>query len=109
MVILRCVLWHPAAVLDGIRGALRADGVFLMQDIKAATPHADNLENPLAPLLYTISCMHCMTVSLAAGGAGLGAMWGRQLAERMLRDAGFAEIAVEELPHDPMNYSYVVR
>jgi len=50
-----------------------------------------------------------MTVSLAAGGAGLGAMWGRQTAERMLREAGFASVDVKELPHDIMNYWYVVR
>ncbi|MEM8882954.1 MAG: class I SAM-dependent methyltransferase [Planctomycetota bacterium] len=99
----------PAAVLAAIQRALRADGVFLMQDIKAQTPHHENMGNPLAPLLYTISTMHCMTVSLASGGAGLGAMWGRQLAERMLDDAGFAGAEVLELPHDIMNYWYVVR
>ena len=100
---------RPDAVLAGIQRALRPDGVFLMQDIKAATPHHENIGNPLAPLLYTVSCMHCMTVSLAAGGAGLGAMWGRQLAESMLAEAGFAGVDVRELPHDIMNYWYIVR
>jgi len=99
---------RPAAVLAGIRRALRDGGTFLMQDIKAETPHHENIGNPLAPLLYTISCMHCMTVSLAAGGAGLGAMWGRQLAESMLAEAGFCSVSVKELPHDIMNYWYVV-
>jgi hypothetical protein len=57
--------------------------------------------------MYTISCMHCMSVSLAAGGPGLGAMWGRELAVEMLNAAGFKEVRVESLPHDPINYYYV--
>ena len=99
----------PAAVLAAIRRALKPDGVFLMQDIKGHTAHHENTDIPLAPLLYTISCMHCVTVSLAAGGAGLGAMWGRELAERMLDDAGFGTVEVLELDHDIMNYWYVSR
>jgi len=99
----------PAGVLAAIRRALKPDGVFLMQDIKGHSAHHENTEIPLAPLLYTISCMHCMTVSLAAGGAGLGAMWGRELAERMLDDAGFGTLEVLELDHDIMNYWYVAR
>jgi len=99
----------PARVLAAIRRALKPGGVFLMQDIKGRTAHHENVGHPLGPLLYTVSCMHCMTVSLAAGGAGLGAMWGREKAEEMLADAGFTRIEVKELPHDIMNYWYVVR
>lgn len=51
--------------------------------------------------------MHCMTVSLAAGGAGLGAMWGEQTARAMLRDAGFTDVVMHRLPHDIQNYYYV--
>ena len=36
--------------------------------------------NPLAPMLYSVSTLHCLTVSLADGGAGLGTAWGEQLA-----------------------------
>lgn len=100
---------RPDVVLAGIARALRGDGLFLMQDIAGSSHvHAD-LGNPLAPFLYTISCMHCMTVSLAADGAGLGAMWGRDTACRMLSDAGFGDVTVKELPHDVMNYYYVAR
>jgi ubiquinone/menaquinone biosynthesis C-methylase UbiE len=98
---------QPARVLARIFAALRPGGVFLMQDIRGHSALADNMSNPLAPFLYTISCLHCMSVSLAAGGPGLGAMWGRELAERMLRDAGFRDVRVETLPHDPINYYYV--
>jgi SAM-dependent methyltransferase len=100
---------RPDAVLRSIGRALRSDGVFLMQEIADSSHvHADR-QNVMAPFLYTISCMHCMTVSLAADGAGLGAMWGRDLASRMLAEAGFGDVRVSRLPHDALNDYYVAR
>jgi ubiquinone/menaquinone biosynthesis C-methylase UbiE len=100
---------HPAAVLSNIRRLLKPGGVYLMQDIDAATEVADNMDSALAPFTYTISCMHCMTVSLAQGGVGLGAAWGEQLALSMLTDAGFANVQTHRLPHDIQNIYYVCR
>ncbi len=100
---------HPATVLSHIRRLLKPDGVYLMQDIDAASDVADNLEHPLAPFTYTVSCMHCMTVSLAQGGVGLGAAWGEQLALSMLQDAGFGNVQTHRLPHDIQNIYYVCR
>ncbi len=99
----------PATVLANIRRALRPDGTYLMQDIGASSHHHENLEHPLGPYLYTVSCLHCMTVSLSHDGAGLGAMWGEQLARRMLAEAGFGDVTMSRLPHDPINYYYVAR
>ncbi len=99
----------PARVLSNIYEALKDDGFYFMQDIKGSSHVEKNMDNPLAPFLYTVSCTHCMTVSLAQGGKGLGAMWGRELACEMLREAGFSEIDVKELPHDPINYYYIIR
>jgi len=99
----------PAQVLASVRRSLKPGGTFLMQDIKGHTEHHENGSVPLAPLCYTISTMHCMTVSLAHGGAGLGAMWGREQAESMLEEAGFGSVDVLELDHDIMNYWYVCR
>jgi 2-polyprenyl-3-methyl-5-hydroxy-6-metoxy-1,4-benzoquinol methylase len=99
----------PANVLRGVRGALRKGGVFLMQDIAGSSHVHHNLNHPIAPLLYTISCMHCMTVSLAQGGDGLGAMWGQERAQMMLREAGFGTVAVHRLDHDIQNCYYVCR
>ena len=70
----------PDRVLAGIADALRPDGVYLCVDIAASSHLEDNLEHPLGPAIYTISTMHCMTVSLALDGAGLGAAWGEQTA-----------------------------
>ena len=99
----------PLALLRGIRRALAPDGIYLMQDIHGAGRVEGDLDHPLGPLLYTISLFHCMTVSLAQGGSGLGAMWGRQRAEALLREAGFRGIDVHRLPHDPQNDYYVIR
>jgi 2-polyprenyl-3-methyl-5-hydroxy-6-metoxy-1,4-benzoquinol methylase len=98
----------PAAVLKGIAEVLREDGVYLMQDIAGSSHHHNNLEHPIGPFLYTISCMHCMTVSLAQGGEGLGAMWGEEKAKEMLEEAGFTKVKIEQLPHDFQNYYYIV-
>jgi 2-polyprenyl-3-methyl-5-hydroxy-6-metoxy-1,4-benzoquinol methylase len=100
---------HPAAVLAGIATALRPDGVFLMADIRASSDLADNVDHPLGPMLYTISLMHCMTVSLALGGDGLGTVWGRQLAEQMLADAGFTSVEVQAVEGDLLNDYFIAR
>lgn len=99
----------PATVLRRIQSALAPDGVFVMMDIKASSNLEDNITNPLAPLLYGISTLHCMTVSLAHDGAGLGTVWGEQLARRMLADAGFVAVDVFDVPDDPLDSVYVAR
>jgi 2-polyprenyl-3-methyl-5-hydroxy-6-metoxy-1,4-benzoquinol methylase len=98
---------QPARVLANIHRSLRPGGALLMADIKASTNLEDNIEIPWAPLLYTISTMHCMTVSLAGGGTGLGSMWGRQLATSMLSNAGFKNIEIREIESDPLNNYYI--
>jgi len=100
---------RPDVVLRAVARALRPRGVFLMQDIRGSSRVEKDLENPMASFLYTVSCLHCMTVSLAAGGAGLGSMWGAETACRMLDEAGFEKVELRELPHDPMNLYYVAR
>lgn len=100
---------HPAIVLANIRRLLKPGGIYLMQDIDSASDVADNDELPLAPFIYSISCLHCMTVSLAQGGEGLGAAWGEQLALAMLKEAGFADVTTHRLEHDIMNLYYVCR
>ena len=99
----------PLSVLKGIHRALKPDGVYVMQDIKGSSHIHKNITHPLGTLLYTISCMHCMTVSLAQGGEGLGAMWGEEKTREYLERAGFRSVEKNELAHDIQNNWYVVR
>jgi SAM-dependent methyltransferase len=99
----------PRRVLRAIREALRTGGVFLMVDIAASSHLEGNLDNPLAPFLFTVSTMHCMTVSLAQGGEGLGACWGEEKARELVAEAGFASVDVSRVEGDPLNAYYVCR
>ncbi|WP_137144547.1 class I SAM-dependent methyltransferase [Mycolicibacterium sp. CR10] len=100
---------HPGQVLANIHRALRPGGVFLMVDIKASSRLEDNIGAPFASYLYTVSTMHCMSVSLGLDGDGLGTCWGRELATSMLADAGFGDVAVREIDSDPINFYYIAR
>src|SRR5262249_22178044 len=98
----------PAGVLRRIRAALAPEGMFVMIDVWASSRLADNIGVPMAPYLYTMSAMHCMSVSLAGGGPGLGTAWGHQVAVAMLREAGFTDVQLFERV-DPANSLYVAR
>ncbi len=100
---------RPDNLLAGINKTLKDDGTYLMQDISSSSEHHKNMEHPVAPLLYTISTMHCMTVSLAQGGMGLGTMWGREKALEMLNDAGFKNIEIKNFEHDFQNDYYIIK
>jgi ubiquinone/menaquinone biosynthesis C-methylase UbiE len=99
----------PLNVLKGIKRALKADGVYLMQEVNGTSHLEEDKKHPLGPFLYTVSCMHCMTVSLAQNGEGLGAMWGEALTKEYLQKAGFSSIQVNKLKHDIQNNWYIVR
>ncbi len=100
---------HPATVLSGIADALAPDGTFLMVDVRASSQPQENVGVPGAAFLYGVSLLHCMTVSLALDGAGLGAVWGQQTAVRMLREAGFTDVTVHDVEGDFVNSYYVAR
>jgi cyclopropane fatty-acyl-phospholipid synthase-like methyltransferase len=98
----------PLNVLKGIFRSLKPDGVYLMQDISGTSNMHKDKEHPFGPFLYTISCMHCMTVSLAQNGEGLGAMWGEGKTREYLQNAGFKSITTKKLAHDIQNNWYVI-
>ncbi|MGH3090129.1 MAG: class I SAM-dependent methyltransferase [Rubrobacteraceae bacterium] len=100
-------LAHPEEVLENIHDALRPGGTFLMVDVAASSHLHENIEHPLGPFLYTVSTMHCMTVSLSQNGAGLGTVWGEQKAKKMLSDAGFEEVEVKQVEGDILNNYYI--
>lgn len=98
----------PRAGLSRIRDALAEDGVYLMMEPEASSNLEDNLDQRGA-LLYGISALHCMTQSLAIGGAGLGAVWGRQTAERYAGDAGFSSFEPLEEISNRFSAFYLLR
>jgi SAM-dependent methyltransferase len=98
----------PAGVLRRVREALAPDGLFLMLDVHASSRLEENVGMPMAASLYAISTMHCLAVSLAHGGAGLGTAWGYQQATRMLHEAGFTDVRLFERV-DPVNSLHVAR
>ncbi|WP_246343550.1 class I SAM-dependent methyltransferase [Adhaeribacter radiodurans] len=100
---------QPLLVLQGIYRALKKDGIYLMQDINGTSHLEEDKKHPLGTYLYTVSCMHCMTVSLAQNGEGLGAMWGEALTKDYLNRAGFTKIKTNQLAHDIINNWYVIR
>jgi SAM-dependent methyltransferase len=100
---------RPADVLRGVAVALKSGGVFLMADFAASSDLADNVEHPMGTFIYTASTLHCMTVSLAQGGAGLGTAWGEQLALDMLAAAGLGSVEVKRQDADAFNNYYIAR
>jgi ubiquinone/menaquinone biosynthesis C-methylase UbiE len=99
----------PLNVLKGIYRALKNDGIYLMQDISGTGDLEKDKGHPIGVFLYTVSCMHCMTVSLAQNGEGVGAMWGEEMTKEYLDAAGFASVETHKLAHDIQNNWYVVR
>jgi SAM-dependent methyltransferase len=98
---------NPRGALRRIRQALRGDGAYLMVEPSAGDTLADNL-NPGGALLYAMSTLHCMTVSLAHGGEGIGTAFGPALAESLCREAGFTRFRRLDV-QNPFNAFYEVR
>jgi SAM-dependent methyltransferase len=98
---------RPLEVLSSIQSILEPGGTFLMNEPRISSNLEDNIANPVAPMTYAISLLHCMTVSLAEGGAGLGTGWGEQRALRLLSEAGFGHVEVYDAPGDLGNAIFV--
>jgi SAM-dependent methyltransferase len=98
----------PAAVLRNAAAALAPDGVYLAIEPRASSKLEENAQNPFAPWMYGVSVLHCMTVSLAVDGAGLGTVWGEQTARRLLAEAGFGSVEAVDAP-GPQNTIFICR
>ncbi len=99
----------PRQVLKNIHNLLRPGGTFLCIDVAASSTLEENMEHPLAPAMFGFSTMHCMTVSLALNGEGLGTMWGEQKARELFGEAGFKDIGVKRVEGDILNNYYIAR
>jgi len=98
---------QPATVLRNIHDALRDGGWYLCVEPKAESTLAENMLDPMAPFTYTMSTMHCMSVSIAGGGEGLGTAWGTQRVIEHLEAAGFSNIETRDAPQDRTNTHFV--
>jgi SAM-dependent methyltransferase len=83
---------RPLDVLVAARRALRPDGVLVVIDVAMSSHLDQDAGRPLAAFVYGVSLFHCLQVSLAEGGAGLGTAWGVERAERLLAEAGFTSV-----------------
>lgn len=86
---------NPRGALSRIRRALKPEGILMWSEAEASDRLEDNL-TPIGRTMYGASTMHCMTVSLAQGGEGLGAVIGAGLARELSLEAGFTSF--ERLP-----------
>ena len=92
---------------DTERQQLQAGGYWHCVDVGASSHIGENIDLPMGTFGYTMSCMHCMTVSLAYGGEGLGTMWGVQKARELFTDSGFEKIEIHTVDGDLFNNYYV--
>ncbi len=101
---------RPAETMVAIRRAIRADGTWLIKDIRAGSTWNDNQRNPMLAMMYGTSVAACLSSGLSEpGGAGLGTLgFNPELAETMCREAGFTSFVVHDLD-DPVNLYYEVR
>src|SRR5262252_5080407 len=96
----------PLGTLKAIREALATDGVYVWSEPNASHNAHEN-RNPLGRTFHSISPLHCMTVSLAHNGAGLGTVIGEAGARRLATQAGFTSF--EKLPiQNPFNQFFAL-
>lgn len=78
----------PVAELVRIRKMLAPDGVLFWSEPSGSADPTKN-RNPPGRMRSALSPYHCLTVSLAEGGAGLGTIIGEEGARRLAGDAGY--------------------
>jgi 2-polyprenyl-3-methyl-5-hydroxy-6-metoxy-1,4-benzoquinol methylase len=98
---------NPRGALRAIQRALKSAGALMWSEANASDRLEENL-NPWGRSLYGASTMHCMTVSLAHGGEGLGTVVGEGRARELALEAGFSSFA--RLPlENPVHQIFVLR
>ena len=110
MMIYDCMhdLPHPAEAMKGLKGVIKDNGVVTLYDIYASSDMVKETKNPMSAVLYNTSLHHCMSVSLACGGVGLGTCWGVELAKEMLMEAGWEEEQLRFFKEGEFNAVFVM-
>ena len=102
---------HPHAVALAIRAAIKPGGSWFIADIDGAPTFEENLQRTrMAPLLYAISVMSCMSSAMSEpDGAGYGTLGlPESEMQRLVERAGFSHFRRVDLPH-PINAYYEAR
>ena len=101
---------HPDRAIAAIRRAIKPDGTWLIKDIRGSGSWEENRKNPVLAMMYATSVGSCMSSALSEpDGMGLGTLgFHPEVAERMVRDAGFTSFTVHDFD-DPANLYYEVR
>lgn len=102
---------RPDLVMQAIRKAIKPDGTWLIADVHGQPTFEQNLaDNPLAPVLYGISVICCMSSALSEpGGLGLGTLgFPEPVARKMTAEAGFTRFTTRDF-ENPINAYYEVR
>ena len=85
----------PVGLLRSIRAGLRPGGTYLMVEVNVSARLEDNI-SAMGRMMYSMSTLYCMSVSLGGGGAGIGACMGEEKARELAKTAGFSSF--ERLP-----------
>ncbi|EYC04221.1 hypothetical protein Y032_0089g2292 [Ancylostoma ceylanicum] len=92
---------RPDLCLKEIHRVLKPGGVFGMVEVKGHSNIFKNKQEygPRAAMMYGASTFVCLPVaSNSADALGLGAMWGQELALKMLKEAGFTNAHIVPTP-----------
>jgi 2-polyprenyl-3-methyl-5-hydroxy-6-metoxy-1,4-benzoquinol methylase len=85
----------PLSALKAIRESLKEDGVYVWSEPNGSDNPLEN-RNPVGKTFAAASPLHCLTVSLAHDGEGLGTLIGEKGAREIAEEAGFS--GFERLP-----------
>ena len=98
---------NPRGALKAIRNALADGGLYLWTEPNCSDKLEENI-GTVGRLFHNISPLHCMTVSLAHAGEGLGTVMGATKARELATEAGFGEFTRLEIDN-PFNQFFVLK
>ena len=97
----------PLETLRTIRSVLKHDGVYIWAEPNVSHQAHEN-RNPIGRVFHAVSPLHCLTVSLAYDGAGLGTVIGEKGARDLATQAGFGSFERLPIPN-PFNQFFALR
>jgi 2-polyprenyl-3-methyl-5-hydroxy-6-metoxy-1,4-benzoquinol methylase len=98
---------NPPAIVRAVRMALAPEGTYLAYEPNLS-PNLEQNVTPWGRLLYPVTTLYCMSVSLGQGGAGIGSDINERLVREWSEMAGFGRF--RKLPiEDPVSGFFEMR